>query len=95
MPTKHTDEAVSAWLENNPAWTRSGDLIQQEYKFKNFVQAIEFVNSVAELAETIFHHPDIDIRYNRVKIGLTTHDVGGLSDSDTMMAEAIDSLRSD
>jgi len=63
--------------------------LQRVYQFPDFVAALAFVNQLAELAEQAGHHPDIDIRYNRVVLGLVTHDSGGITENDTKMAAAI------
>lgn len=66
--------------------------IKKEFKFKNFKEAIIFVNKIAEIAESEGHHPDIHIFYNQVIIELWTHAVGGLSENDFIMASKIDKL---
>lgn len=76
------------------AWTlcENGKAICRAYTFKNFVQALRFVNSVGELAEAEGHHPDIDFGWGRVEITLTTHAVSGLSENDFIVAAKIDGL---
>lgn len=66
----------------------SGELVQ-EWKFPDFLRAMRFVNHVATLAEEAGHHPDIDIRYNRVRLGLVSHDAGGITERDLSMAKRI------
>lgn len=66
--------------------------INQQFKFKDFKQAIEFVNKVAELAEAEDHHPDIYIFYNKVRLELWTHAIGGLSENDFIMARKIEEI---
>ena len=73
-------------------WQAQGDAIVRTFKFCDFVRAIDFVNAVAQMAEEVNHHPDIDIRYNRVTIALTTHDAGGLTRADIELAAGIDDL---
>ncbi len=90
MATKLNDESISAWLDANPTWSRDGDAIRRTFAFEQFRDSIVFVNRLATLADEADHHPDIDIRYNKVHVGLSTHDVGGISDNDTAMAEQID-----
>jgi 4a-hydroxytetrahydrobiopterin dehydratase len=75
-----------------PEWTTDGECLTREFKFRDFVTAMEFVNCLAETAESIQHHPDIDIRFNKVKIGLCTHDVGGVTGKDTQLASIADDL---
>ena len=75
-----------------PKWTRKGTAISRTYQFKDFPAAIQFVNAVAELAEQAWHHPDIDIHWNKVALTLTTHDSGGLTDKDFTLAQKFDGL---
>jgi 4a-hydroxytetrahydrobiopterin dehydratase len=82
--------AVAAALRRVPGWERRGDEIRRTYRFRDFREALAFVNRTGELAERAGHHPDIDIRYNAVTLALTTHDAGGLSDKDFELARAID-----
>jgi len=73
-------------------WTVENSKLQTSRTFKNFIQAIEFVNKLVEPAESAGHHPDIEISYNKVKITLTTHDAGGLTQKDFELAEAISQI---
>ncbi|MBI1971616.1 MAG: 4a-hydroxytetrahydrobiopterin dehydratase [Candidatus Wildermuthbacteria bacterium] len=66
--------------------------IKKQFKFKNFREAIAFVNKVADIAESEGHHPDITINYNRVAVELTTHSIGGLSENDFILASKIELL---
>jgi len=84
------DAAIAAALRRASGWERKGDEIRRTYRFRDFREALAFVNRVGELAERAGHHPDIDIRYNAVTLALTTHDEGGLSDKDFELARAID-----
>jgi 4a-hydroxytetrahydrobiopterin dehydratase len=77
-------------LKSNPEWKLQGGKLIREWTFKDFVEAMAFVNQVATLAETAGHHPDIDIRYNHVLLGLVSHDAGGITARDTAMANRID-----
>ncbi|MEA5628412.1 4a-hydroxytetrahydrobiopterin dehydratase [Nostoc sp. UHCC 0251] len=70
-------------------WNVEGSKLQITRTFKDFIQAIEFVNKLVEPAESAGHHPDIEISYNKVKITLTTHDAGGLTQADFDVAQAI------
>ena len=89
---KVSDQQLQQALSTLPNWTlESGSLVQQR-TFKDFVAAMSFVNAVAQLAETLGHHPDIDIRYNRVRLALVTHDAGGITSNDTAMARKINDL---
>ena len=81
-------------LKNVPGWTLAagGKRIEMILMTRRFADAIALVNRVARLAEAHDHHPDIDIRYTRVKLSLTTHDEGGLTDRDFRMAKEINGL---
>lgn len=70
-----------------PHWTRRGAVLRRTFEFNDFVAAMKFVNSVARVAEKVQHHPDIDIRWNRVTLRLTTHDANGLTERDFSLAE--------
>jgi 4a-hydroxytetrahydrobiopterin dehydratase len=87
---KLTDDEVRAGLEQLPEWERQGDEIGRVYELDSFPAAMEFVETVGELAESADHHPDIDIRYRNVRIALTTHDAGGLTAQDLALAAQID-----
>jgi len=71
-----------------------GKRISRLFVFDDFMQGMRFLNRVAKLAEGMNHHPDIDIRYNKIKLSLTTHDEGGLTMRDFKLARKIDQMRS-
>jgi 4a-hydroxytetrahydrobiopterin dehydratase len=73
-------------------WQIEGGELIKTYTFKDFRLALSFVNRVGEAAEAAGHHPDIDIRYNRVRLALVTHDAGGLTDKDFELAAKADGL---
>jgi 4a-hydroxytetrahydrobiopterin dehydratase len=73
-------------------WQRAGQVISRTYQFKDFPAALQFVNTVGDLAEQAQHHPDIDIRWNKVTLALTTHDAGGLTEKDFALAKQCDAL---
>ena len=75
-----------------PEWRREGEIISRTFGFKDFPAAMKFVNAVAELAEQAQHHPDVDIRWNKVTLALTTHDAGGLTEKDFALAKQCDAL---
>ncbi len=75
-----------------PEWDHEKKHIERTFEFDEFSEAIDFVNSVAEIAEEDEHHPEIDIRYNKVKLTLSTHSEGGLTEVDFELAEKIDTL---
>ena len=80
-------EELERFLGAHPSWREEGGALVREFQFASFVEAIEFVNRVARVAEWHDHHPDIDIRYRRVVLRLTTHDAGGLTFRDPLVAE--------
>jgi 4a-hydroxytetrahydrobiopterin dehydratase len=82
-------EKLQQALEMLPLWRADDGKLTREYKFTDFKQAMEFVNKVASEAEAAGHHPDIDIRYNKVTLGLVTHDIGGVTDRDARMAKTL------
>ena len=79
-------------LSSLKRWTLKGTEITVTVEHKDFVHAMGFVNSVALLAEKLNHHPDIDIRWNKVTLALTTHSAGGLTEKDFALAEQINTL---
>lgn len=83
---------IKAWLKKMPEWEVEKKHVERTFEFDDFSQAIDFVNSVAEIAEEEEHHPDLDIRFTKVRVHLTTHDQGGLTDRDFEVAEKIDNL---
>ncbi len=78
-----------------PLWSPAEKQIEREFKFGDFRRAMVFVNRVADLAERQGHHPDILISYSRVRLILSTHEVGGLSRSDFILAAGVDRLASE
>jgi 4a-hydroxytetrahydrobiopterin dehydratase len=101
VPPLSHDESIKL-MEQVPGWelheeenenlkkTGFGSKILKEYKFKDFIGAINFVNKVAEIAEEEGHHPDIKVNYNKVMLELSTHAIGGLSENDFILAAKID-----
>ena len=88
---KLAQEDIDQKLSEFPDWSLIGDSMQRTFSFENFVDAMSFVNRVADLAEDFQHHPDILIRYNKVTLTLSTHDAGGLTDKDFAFAREADS----
>ena len=86
---KLSDREVEALLAEQMDWRLEGGALVRDWVFRDFVEAILFVNRIAFLAEEANHHPDINIRYNRVHLVLTTHDVGGISELDAAMVGRI------
>jgi 4a-hydroxytetrahydrobiopterin dehydratase len=87
-----TDDEITAALEALPGWAREGDNIVKTYELATFPDAISFVGAIADRAEAANHHPDLDIRYRRVRVALSTHDAGGITDKDTALATEIEAL---
>jgi 4a-hydroxytetrahydrobiopterin dehydratase len=86
-------EVDAALEEQSIAWDREGDELVTSVRLHDFAAALAFVNAVGAAAEAANHHPDIDIRWNTVKLVLTTHSAGGLTVLDLALAAAIDRLR--
>ncbi len=85
-----TDAQLASALAELPEWANEGAAIRRVVELRDFMAAIALVNRVAELAESANHHPDIDIRWNRVTLVLTTHSEGGVTDLDVALAAQID-----
>jgi 4a-hydroxytetrahydrobiopterin dehydratase len=87
-----TEDQIAIGLAKLDGWSRAGSEIRKSWKFKDFVVAMEFVNAVAAHAEKLDHHPDINIRWNKVDLTLSTHSAGGLTSLDFTLAETIDKI---
>jgi 4a-hydroxytetrahydrobiopterin dehydratase len=87
---KLTDDEVRDGLTGLPGWGREGDEIVKEYKFGGFGDAVAFVVRIAFRAEKADHHPDLDIRYNKVRVVLSTHSEGGLTGKDLDLAAQVE-----
>jgi 4a-hydroxytetrahydrobiopterin dehydratase len=87
---KLSDDEVRQGLSTLPDWEREGDAIVKEYRFDGFGDAIAFVVRVAFRAEKANHHPDLDVRYNRVRVALSTHSEGGITGKDLALAAEVD-----
>ncbi|HEY6272074.1 MAG TPA: 4a-hydroxytetrahydrobiopterin dehydratase [Terriglobales bacterium] len=87
-----SDAEVQGALVGLPGWQRQGIAIGRVFQFPDFRAAMQFVNQVAAAAEQASHHPDIDIRYNKVTMSLVSHDSGGITQSDVRMAERINHI---
>lgn len=90
MATKLSDIEIQRALGARSGWTRRGNAITRTFEFPTFPAAIAFVDRIAEEAEGMDHHPDIDIRYTKVTCMLSTHSAGGITLKDFKLAEAID-----
>jgi len=87
---KLEQDAVEQALADLEDWELEGDAITKTFRFHDFVGSVDFVNAVAEAAEGMQHHPDIDIRYNKVTLTLSTHSAGGLTRNDFELAREAD-----
>ncbi len=87
-----TDEQIKRALSSLPGWQQQGKAIQRVFEFPDFKAAMQFVNTIAEAAEQANHHPDIDIRYNKVTMALVSHDSGGVTQRDVRMAQKINEI---
>lgn len=87
-----SESEIQAQAQQLPGWMVVGKELHSTRKFKDFVEAIAFVNSLVEPAEAAGHHPDLSISYNKVTISLTTHDAGGLTAKDFELAQQISQL---
>jgi len=84
-----SENEITEKLASLEGWGQEGNQIAKQFKFKNFIQSIGFVNKVAILAERVDHHPDILIEYSKVTITLSTHSEGGLTEKDFNLASEI------
>jgi 4a-hydroxytetrahydrobiopterin dehydratase len=84
------DAAIETALAELPGWERRGDEIVKTFTGRDFRTAMGLVNRVADLAESAGHHPDIDIRWNKVTLALSTHSQGGLTEADMALARQIE-----
>ena len=87
-----TDSEIQQSLASLSGWKQEGKAIQRIFEFADFKAAMEFVNKVAGAAEQANHHPDIDIRYNKVTMALISHDSGGVTARDVKMAQRINGI---
>jgi 4a-hydroxytetrahydrobiopterin dehydratase len=85
-------DELEGLLKKLPEWDLENNSIVRMMEFDEFMEAIDFVNAVAEIAEEVGHHPDIDIRWCTITVRLTTHDAGGLTEADLDVAKKIDTL---
>ena len=87
-----SQEEANRKMGTLPEWKiESGELVRT-FQFEDFVAALDFVNRVGAVAEEAKHHPDVDIRYNRVRLALVSHDAGGLTSKDFDVAHRVDKL---
>jgi len=87
-----TDEQISGFLEQHRRWERDGNSIVATFEFEDFNESLGFVTRVGLKAERMFHHPDIEISWNKVNLTLSTHSEGGLTEKDTELATFCDEV---
>ena len=92
MDERLSDIAIQRELGSLQGWSRRGDVITKTFQFRKFLDGIHFVSAVAKAAEAADHHPDIDIRYNKVRLALVTHDAGGITEKDFDLAARADKV---
>ncbi len=88
-----SDSEIETLASQLSGWKVEGKTLKLVKKFKDFIEAIEFVNKLVEPSEAAGHHPDLTISYNQVTINLTTHDAGGLTQKDFALAQEISELK--
>jgi 4a-hydroxytetrahydrobiopterin dehydratase len=91
IPKLSLDEAKQL-LAQIPSWELGEKIIRKNFKFKNFREAMVFINHMAEIAEAEGHHPDFTVHYNRVEVEIWTHAIGGLSENDFILAAKLDQI---
>ena len=89
---KLSEQQRQEFVASYPGWELSGESIEKTFQFTNFTESIGFVVRLAFHAEAADHHPDIDVRWNRVKLTLSTHEAGALTEKDTELAAAIEAI---
>lgn len=89
---KLTPDEVLKGVDTLIGWTVDGDRIKRRFEFKNFAEALEFVNKVGAIAEDADHHPDITFGWGYAEIATTTHDRGGVTNVDLALAEKVDAI---
>lgn len=87
-----SDDEITSRMKKVPEWELEDAAITRSIEFDEFMEGIDFVDGVAEIAEEAQHHPDIDIRWCTINLKLTTHDQGGLTEADFELAQRIDNL---
>jgi 4a-hydroxytetrahydrobiopterin dehydratase len=91
MRQRLSDLEIQRALGSLTGWSRRGDTLTKTYAFEKFADGIAFVGRVAKIADEMDHHPDIDIRYTKILMSLSTHDAGGITQSDLTLAERMES----
>ena len=91
MAALHSKE-IKLHLQAVPNWSKRAQTILRTFKFEGFLKGIDFVNRIAAKAQKMNHHPDIDIRFDQVTLTLTTHDEGGITGNDFLLAKQCDEV---
>ncbi|MBU6302792.1 MAG: 4a-hydroxytetrahydrobiopterin dehydratase [Verrucomicrobia bacterium] len=86
------EEELEQWMKKIPEWDLEDDCICRSFEFDSYMEGIDFVNGIAELAEEADHHPDLEVSYGMVDVTLTTHDLKGLTEQDFLLAQKIDQM---
>jgi len=92
---EHIRRVLRETVNESKDWRESNQKLERTFKFKDFNDSIDFVNKVAKIAETQNHHPDIEIKYNKVKISITDHEKGGVSDKCHKLVKSIDDMENE
>ena len=92
MSQRLSDLEIQRALGGLPGWARRGDVLTKSFTFRTFAEGIDFVQRVARAADKVDHHPDIDIRYTKIVIALSTHSAGGITQKDLSLAGTIETL---
>lgn len=90
---KLSSASVHATLEQLPGWKVANDGLEKTYEFADYYQVMAFVNAIAFVAHGENHHPDLGVHYDKVKVRFTTHDAGGITESDCTSARKVEALR--
>lgn len=91
-PVKLSEAEIQAKLENLPGWSLQDGKLHRQFQFRSFVEAFGWMSSVALVAESMGHHPEWSNVYNRVRVDLTTHDAGGITELDFTLAQRMNEL---
>jgi len=87
-----TREQIAEQLQSMPGWQVQGNELVKPYRFKNFLEAVDFVDKITPEAEAAGHHPDLLVRWGEVTVHLTTHSAGGVTEKDVKLANTIDQI---
>jgi 4a-hydroxytetrahydrobiopterin dehydratase len=91
MPALHSKQ-IKLHLQSIPNWSKHAQTILRTFKFEGFLKGIDFVDRIAKKAQKMNHHPDIDVRFDEVTLTLTTHDEGGTTEKDFLLAKQCDEV---